>query len=134
MIIYKKEVITLHRFLVLHIRISESLSNQFSSLTQFLNGNYLLEVSELSLQISDSELHRWKQLVAKCMTEYCSSECNKPDNKKLVWIVSKKTAQNLQNSHFSMPGLPTIPEGTWDESERFIFYCLCFFLQLLFIP
>lgn len=37
MIIYKKEVITLHRFLVLHIRISESLSNQFSSLTQFLN-------------------------------------------------------------------------------------------------
>lgn len=69
------------------------------------------------LKISESELHRWKHLVAKCMTEYCSSECSKPDNKKLVWVVSKKTAQNLQSSHLSLPGLPTIPEGTWDESE-----------------
>lgn len=87
----------------------------------------LCEVSCLIFsQISDSELHHWKQLVAKCMTDYCSSECNKPDNKKLVWIVSKKTAQNLQTSHFSMPGLPTIPEGSWDESERFGFFYLFF--------
>lgn len=89
----------------------------------------LSDVSCLSSsQISDSELHHWKQIVAKCMTEYCSSECNKPDNKKLVWIVSKKTAQNLQASHFSVPGLPTIPEGSWDESERLIdqFFLLFF--------
>uniref|UniRef100_A0A3Q3XJ85 Cyclin-like domain-containing protein n=1 Tax=Mola mola TaxID=94237 RepID=A0A3Q3XJ85_MOLML len=69
------------------------------------------------LKISNSELLHWKQLVAKCMTEYCSSECNKPDNKKLLWIVSKKTAQTLQSSHYSVPALPTIPEGSWDESE-----------------
>lgn len=69
------------------------------------------------LKISDSELLHWKELVAKCMTEYCSSECNKPDNKKLVWIISRRTAQNLQANHFSVPGLPTIPEGSWDESE-----------------
>ncbi|XP_062237532.1 cyclin-G2-like [Platichthys flesus] len=69
------------------------------------------------LKISDSELLHWKALVAKCMTEYHSSECNKPDNKKLVWIVSRRTAQNLQSNHFSVPGLPTIPEGSWDESE-----------------
>ncbi|XP_051278779.1 cyclin-G2 [Dicentrarchus labrax] len=69
------------------------------------------------VKISDSELLHWKELVAKCMTEYCSSECNKPDNKKLVWIVSRRTAQNLQANHFSVPGLPTIPEGSWDESE-----------------
>ncbi|XP_071402367.1 cyclin-G2-like [Centroberyx affinis] len=69
------------------------------------------------LKISDSELLYWRELVAKCMTEYCSSECNKPDNKKLVWIVSRRTAQNLQANHFSVPGLPTIPEGSWDESE-----------------
>ncbi|TDH13306.1 hypothetical protein EPR50_G00053720 [Perca flavescens] len=69
------------------------------------------------LKISDSELLHWKELVAQCMTEYCSSECNKPDNKKLVWIVSRRTAQNLQANHFSVPGLPTIPEGSWDESE-----------------
>lgn len=81
-----------------------------------------------SLQISDSELLHWKEHVAKCMVEYRSSECNKPDNKKLVWIVSRRTAQNLQTSHFSVPGLPTIPERSWDESERLIvnlFYFLC---------
>lgn len=80
----------------------------------------LSDVSCLTSQISDSTLHHWKELVAKCMTEYRSSECNKPDNKKLVWIVSRRTAQNLQASHFSVPGLPTIPEGSWDESERLI--------------
>lgn len=76
----------------------------------------------LSSQISDGELLHWKELVAKCMTEYCSSECNKPDNKKLVWIVSRRTAQNLQANHFSVPGLPTIPEAIWDESERLIIH------------
>lgn len=69
------------------------------------------------LKISDSELRRWRELVAKCMTDYRSSECNKPDNKKLVWIVSRRTAQNLHTGHFSIPGLPTIPERSWDESE-----------------
>uniref|UniRef100_A0A3Q0R0C4 Cyclin G2 n=1 Tax=Amphilophus citrinellus TaxID=61819 RepID=A0A3Q0R0C4_AMPCI len=69
------------------------------------------------VKISDSELLQWKDHVAKCMAEYRSSECNKPDNKKLVWIVSRRTAQNLQTSHFSVPGLPTIPERSWDESE-----------------
>lgn len=69
------------------------------------------------LKISDGELLHWKELVAKCMTKYRSKECNKPDNKKLVWIVSRRTAQNLQANHFSVPGLPTIPEGSWDESE-----------------
>lgn len=62
--------------------------------------------------------------MAKCMTEYCSTECNKPDNKKLVWIISKKTAQNLQCCHYSVPGLPTIPEGSWDERLK---CSICFF-------
>uniref|UniRef100_A0A4W6EGC4 Cyclin G2 n=1 Tax=Lates calcarifer TaxID=8187 RepID=A0A4W6EGC4_LATCA len=57
------------------------------------------------LKISDSELLYWKELVAKCMTEYRSAECNKPDNKKLVWIVSRRTAQNLQ----SVYSLVTVP-------------------------
>lgn len=69
-------------------------------------------------QIVDSELLYWRGLVAKCMTEYSSSECNKPDNKKLVWIVSRRTAQNLHANNFSVPELPTIPEGSWGESER----------------
>lgn len=52
------------------------------------------------------------------MREYSSPECAKPDHKKLVWIVSRRTAQNLHSSYRSVPELPTIPEGAWDESER----------------
>ncbi|CAF91842.1 unnamed protein product, partial [Tetraodon nigroviridis] len=77
----------------------------------------ILRAIQRYLKINDSELLLWKQLVAQCMTEYCSTECNKPNNKKLVWIISKKTAQNLHCSHSSVPGLPTIPEGSWDEIE-----------------
>uniref|UniRef100_A0A3B3ZTG6 Cyclin-like domain-containing protein n=1 Tax=Periophthalmus magnuspinnatus TaxID=409849 RepID=A0A3B3ZTG6_9GOBI len=69
------------------------------------------------LKISDSLLLHWKELVARCMAAYCSSECVKPDHRKLVWIVSRRTAQSLQANHFRVPILPTIPEGNWDEIE-----------------
>ncbi|XP_061751497.1 cyclin-G2-like [Nerophis ophidion] len=68
-------------------------------------------------KISDSELLHWQQVVSQRMKEYRSSQCHKPDNKKLVWIVSRRTALGLHAAHFSVPGLPTIPEGGWDESE-----------------
>lgn len=77
-----------------------------------------------SSQISDAELLGWKELVAECMSAYHSSQCSKPDNRKLVWIVSRRTAQGLQSGHFSVPALPTIPEISWDQNERF---SLCFF-------
>lgn len=69
------------------------------------------------LKIPESELQRWRGLVAQCISEYSSPECSKPDHKKLVWIVSRRTAQNLHSSYYSVPELPTIPEGGWDESE-----------------
>ncbi|XP_041914544.1 cyclin-G2 [Alosa pseudoharengus] len=69
------------------------------------------------LKISESELQHWRGLVAQCISEYSSPECSKPDHKKLVWIVSRRTAQNLHSSYYSVPELPTIPEGGWDESE-----------------
>lgn len=69
-------------------------------------------------QISEAELQHWRGLVAQCISEYSSPECSKPDHKKLVWIVSRRTAQNLHSSYYSVPELPTIPEGGWDESER----------------
>lgn len=69
------------------------------------------------LKISESTLLQWKELVAKCMAAYYSSECVKPDHRKLVWIVSRRTAQSLQGTHFRVPLLPTIPEGSWDETE-----------------
>uniref|UniRef100_A0A3P9H6S2 Cyclin-like domain-containing protein n=1 Tax=Oryzias latipes TaxID=8090 RepID=A0A3P9H6S2_ORYLA len=69
------------------------------------------------LKISDAELLGWKELVAECMSAYHSSQCSKPDNKKLVWIVSRRTAQGLQSCHFSVPALPTIPERSWNQSQ-----------------
>ncbi|KAJ3604333.1 hypothetical protein NHX12_029074 [Muraenolepis orangiensis] len=69
------------------------------------------------LKISEGELLHWREQVGRCMAQYYSGECTKPDNKKLVWIVSRRTAQNLQANRFCVPGLPTIPEGNWDESE-----------------
>ncbi|KAL4660457.1 cyclin-G2-like [Arapaima gigas] len=80
----------------------------------------LLEIAQRvqrHLKIADGELLYWRDLVAKCMAEYLSPECSKPNHKKLVWIVSRRTAQNLHASYYSVPELPTIPEGVWDESE-----------------
>ncbi|KAG5207773.1 hypothetical protein JEQ12_017537 [Ovis aries] len=69
-------------------------------------------------KVNDSEFVYWRELVSKCLAEYSSPECCKPDLKKLVWIVSRRTAQNLHNSYYSVPELPTIPEGgCFDESE-----------------
>ncbi|EFB22027.1 hypothetical protein PANDA_020130, partial [Ailuropoda melanoleuca] len=69
-------------------------------------------------KVNDTEFIYWRELVSKCLAEYSSPECCKPDLKKLVWIVSRRTAQNLHNSYYSVPELPTIPEGgCFDESE-----------------
>uniref|UniRef100_A0A3Q2PKJ4 Cyclin G2 n=1 Tax=Fundulus heteroclitus TaxID=8078 RepID=A0A3Q2PKJ4_FUNHE len=71
----------------------------------------------LCFQIADAELQRWGERVARCLSDYASPKCSKPDHRKLQWIVSRRTAQNL-HSHRSAPELPTIPEDCWDESER----------------
>ncbi|KAM5284258.1 cyclin-G2 isoform 1-T2 [Hipposideros larvatus] len=69
-------------------------------------------------KVNDADFIYWRELVSKCLAEYSSPECCKPDLKKLVWIVSRRTAQNLHNSYYSVPELPTIPEGgCFDESE-----------------
>ncbi|XP_062899535.1 cyclin-G2 [Mobula hypostoma] len=69
-------------------------------------------------KISHGDLAYWRELVSKCLADYSSPECCKPDNKKLVWIVSRRTARHLQNSYYSVPELPTIPEaGCYNETE-----------------
>lgn len=55
--------------------------------------------------------------MALCLSDYASPECSKPDHRRLQWIVSRRTAQNL-HSYRSAPELPTIPEAGWDESGR----------------
>ncbi|KAM4709202.1 cyclin-G2 isoform 1-T2 [Discoglossus pictus] len=83
-----------------------------------------LELFEIALRVqkhskvNDSDMLYWRELVSKCLADYSSPECCKPDHKKLVWIVSRRTAQNLHNSYYSVPELPTIPEGScMSESE-----------------
>lgn len=86
------------------------------------SGYILISIScYFTFQISDCDLLYWRELVSKCLADYSSAECCKPDHKKLVWIVSRRTAQNLQNSYYSVPELPTIPEGgCFNESERLV--------------
>ncbi|KAM9793320.1 cyclin-G2 [Syngnathus typhle] len=69
------------------------------------------------LKIADSELLLWRDQVAQRLSDYASPECSKPNHRKLQWIVSRRTAQNLHSSYRSVPELPTIPECCWDESE-----------------
>ncbi|XP_028319317.1 cyclin-G2 [Gouania willdenowi] len=68
------------------------------------------------LKIADGELLLWSDRVAQCLSDYASPECSKPNHRRLQWIVSRRTAQNL-HSHRSVPELPTIPECCWDENE-----------------
>ncbi|MEE6460287.1 hypothetical protein FKM82_000909 [Ascaphus truei] len=84
-----------------------------------------LELFEIALRVqkhskvNDADMLYWRELVSKCLADYSSPECCKPDHKKLVWIVSRRTAQNLHNSYYSVPELPTIPEDSCvNESER----------------
>ncbi|XP_029371293.1 cyclin-G2 isoform X2 [Echeneis naucrates] len=79
----------------------------------------MLEIAHLiqrHLKIADGELLLWSGRVAQCLSDYASPECSKPNHKRLQWIVSRRTAQNL-HSYRSVPELPTIPELGWDESK-----------------
>uniref|UniRef100_A0A8C8W386 Cyclin-like domain-containing protein n=1 Tax=Peromyscus maniculatus bairdii TaxID=230844 RepID=A0A8C8W386_PERMB len=49
-------------------------------------------------------------LVSKCLTEYSSNKCSKPNVQKLKWIVSGRTARQLWHSYYRITHLPTIPE------------------------
>ncbi|XP_013879903.1 cyclin-G2 [Austrofundulus limnaeus] len=86
---------------------------------QAVRSEDLLEIAshiQRHLKIPDSYLQLWSERVARCLSDYASPECSKPDHRKLQWVVSRRTAQNL-HSHRSVPELPTIPEDCWDESE-----------------
>ncbi|XP_040180062.1 cyclin-G2 isoform X2 [Rana temporaria] len=82
-----------------------------------------LELFEIALhvqkhsKVKDTDMLYWRELVSQCLADYSSPECSKPDHKKLVWIVSRRTAQNLHNSYYSVPELPTIPEYGFMKSE-----------------
>ncbi|XP_036606846.1 cyclin-G1 [Trichosurus vulpecula] len=61
-------------------------------------------------KINCRDLTFWQELVAKCLTEYSSNKCSKPNVQKLKWIVSGRTARQLKHSYYKIAHLPTIPE------------------------
>ncbi|GAB1295943.1 Cyclin-G1 [Apodemus speciosus] len=61
-------------------------------------------------KISGRDLTFWQELVSKCLTEYSSNKCSKPNGQKLKWIVSGRTARQLRHSYYRITHLPTIPE------------------------
>ncbi|ELW50558.1 Cyclin-G1 [Tupaia chinensis] len=61
-------------------------------------------------KINGRDLTFWQELVSKCLTEYSSNKCSKPNVQKLKWIVSGRTARQLKHSYYKITHLPTIPE------------------------
>nr|XP_045002079.1 cyclin-G1-like [Jaculus jaculus] len=61
-------------------------------------------------KVNGRDLTFWQELVSKCLAEYSSSKCSKPDVQKLKWMVSGHTAGQLKRSYHRVTHLPTIPE------------------------
>ncbi|KAG8439084.1 hypothetical protein GDO86_005335 [Hymenochirus boettgeri] len=70
-----------------------------------------LEVLQQYSNVSSRDIQCWKELVSKCLAEYASSKCSKPNVQKLKWIVSGRTARQLKHSYYRITHLPTIPES-----------------------
>ncbi|XP_007474035.1 cyclin-G1 isoform X2 [Monodelphis domestica] len=69
-----------------------------------------IECLQKHSKINCRDLTFWQELVAKCLTEYSSNKCSKPNVQKLKWIVSGRTARQLKHSYYKITHLPTIPE------------------------
>lgn len=62
------------------------------------------------LFIKDGDLVCVRELVAKCLIEYSTTKCSKPNGQRLRWIISGRTARQLKHSYYKITHLPTIPE------------------------
>uniref|UniRef100_A0A8C5Q0Q0 Cyclin-like domain-containing protein n=1 Tax=Leptobrachium leishanense TaxID=445787 RepID=A0A8C5Q0Q0_9ANUR len=69
-----------------------------------------MECLQVCSRVSSRDLVCWKELVAKCLAEYSTCKCSKPNVQKLKWIVSGRTARQLKHSYYRIAHLPTIPE------------------------
>ncbi|XP_048965125.1 cyclin-G1 isoform X2 [Canis lupus dingo] len=69
-----------------------------------------IECLQTHSKINGRDLTFWQELVSKCLTEYSSNKCSKPNVQKLKWIVSGRTARQLKHSYYRITHLPTIPE------------------------
>lgn len=63
-----------------------------------------------SLSVKDGDLVCVRELVAKCLAEYATTKCLKPNGQRLRWMISGRTARQLKHSYYKIAHLPTIPE------------------------
>ncbi|XP_063784820.1 cyclin-G1 [Pseudophryne corroboree] len=90
--------------LALSILVAEIQEHKLFELTE------TIESLQKHSKISARDLLCWRELVSKCLAEYASSKCSKPNVQKLKWIVSGRTARQLKHSYYRIAHLPTIPE------------------------
>ncbi|XP_052006099.1 cyclin-G1 [Xyrauchen texanus] len=62
------------------------------------------------LSVKDGDLVCVREVVAKCLVEYATTKCMKPNGQRLRWIISGRTARQLKHSYYKITHLPTIPE------------------------
>ncbi|XP_037116862.1 cyclin-G1 [Syngnathus acus] len=63
------------------------------------------------LTIRDGDLAYVRVLVGKCLAEYATAKCSRPNGQRLRWTISGRTARQLKHSYYKITHLPTIPES-----------------------
>ncbi|KAM7389634.1 hypothetical protein PAMP_023597 [Pampus punctatissimus] len=63
------------------------------------------------LNIKDGDLVCVRELVGKCLAEYATTRCSKPNRQRLRWVISGRTARQLKHSYYKITHLPTIHES-----------------------
>ncbi|XP_067103248.1 cyclin-G1 isoform X1 [Osmerus mordax] len=63
------------------------------------------------LSVRDGDLVCVRELVAKCLVEYSTTRRSRPNNQRLRWVISGRTARQLKHSYYKITHLPTIPES-----------------------
>ncbi|XP_077388196.1 cyclin-G1 [Festucalex cinctus] len=70
-----------------------------------------LENLQKLLTIREGELVCLRELVVKCLAEYATTKCSRPNSQRLRWTISGRTARQLKHSYYKITHLPTIPES-----------------------
>jgi len=69
-----------------------------------------LQSLQQQLNIRDGDLVCVRELAGKCLAEYATTKCSKPNSQRLRWIISGRTQRQLKPSYYKIAHLPTIPE------------------------
>lgn len=75
------------------------------------NVSEALKGLQQQLNIKDGDLVCVRELVGKCLAEYATTRCSKPNSQRLRWVISGRTARQLKHSYYKIAHLPTIPES-----------------------